>query len=257
MGGWLKLALCVGALVLLSGLGRAAAPGILETDPTGVDAPAVPPATEASTPESPPGVETEPGAGSASGWGSGIYVHVGGGTGGAIMSSDEITDLFGDGFGIGLGFHFSYSVATGFRNAAQFEVRRGDSAHTLRRNGLAGQQSIEIPMDYDFTEYVGKLNLLLLSKGNWRRGETALFLLAGTSEIRYLDEEKDGFRGNARVLGFEFATFARSGAAGVTLGLRRYDIEFDRITLFGQTVPFHVDASNWVLHTAITFGLAL
>ena len=82
-------------------------------------------------------------------------------------------------------------------------------------------------------------------------------MLGGTTEIEYLDEAGDGFKGGGTVYGLEFARIAPNGIATASLGIRRYGIEFDRITLFGQTVPFPIDASNWVLHTAVTFGLGL
>ncbi|MCA9759100.1 MAG: hypothetical protein KDA27_25125 [Candidatus Eisenbacteria bacterium] len=186
---------------------------------------------------------------------TGLYVHFGGGAGLAFMSSDDITELFGDQFTIGLGFHLSWSVALGFRNLVQAEIRRGDSAHTLRNNNIVTNTSVEIPMDYDYTEYVAKLNLLGLSRGNLRKGETSLFLLGGACDVEYLDEAKDGFKGNGSVIGMEFARFAPNGVAAVSLGVRRYGIEFDRITLFGQTVAFPANASNWVMHTAVTVGL--
>ena len=43
----------------------------------------------------------------------------------------------------------------------------------------------------------------------------------------------------------------------MTVGVRRYGISFDRITLLGQTLQLEADASNWVLHTAISLGLGL
>ncbi|MCA9756870.1 MAG: hypothetical protein KDA27_13785 [Candidatus Eisenbacteria bacterium] len=187
--------------------------------------------------------------------GTGLYAHFGGGAGLAFLSSDDITELFGDEFTIGLGFHLSWSVALGFRNLVQAEIRRGDSAHTLRNNNIVTNTSVEIPMDYDYTEYVAKLNLLGLSRGNIRKGETALFLLGGACEVEYLDEAKDGFKGSGSVIGMEFVRFAPNGVAAVSLGARRYGIEFDRITLFGQTVAFPANASNWVMHTAVTVGL--
>ncbi|MEZ4651885.1 MAG: hypothetical protein R3E97_24415 [Candidatus Eisenbacteria bacterium] len=186
---------------------------------------------------------------------TGLYVHFGGGAGLAFMSSDTITDLFDDQFTIGLGLHLSWSVALGFRNLAQAEIRRGDSAHTLRNNDIINNTTTEIPMDYDYTEYVAKLNLLVISKGNLSRGTTALFLIGGTCDVEYVDEAGDGIKGDGSVSGAEFTRFAPNGLAAVSLGVRRYGIEFDRITLFGQTVPFPADASNWVMHTSVTFGL--
>ncbi len=189
--------------------------------------------------------------------GSGLYFHFGGGSGMAILSSDGITSLFGDGVALGLGFDFSYSITCGYRNLAQLELRRGDSSHTIRRSGMFGQQpAIEIPMDYDFSEYVAKLNLLSIAQRNLARGEAALFVVAGTADISYLDKQDDGFRGNASVLGLEFARIAPNRRATASFGVRRYDVQFDRITLVGRTVPFDVAASNWVVHTALTVGLA-
>ena len=186
---------------------------------------------------------------------TGVYVHIGGGAGLALMSSDTITDLFGDQFAIGLGLHLSWSLAAGYRNLLQMEVRRGDSSHTLRDNNIVTNESVEIPMDYDFTEYVFKANLLALSSGNRAGRVSALFALGGTSSVEYLDEVGDGFKGDGTVLGLEYWRIAPSGALAITLGLRRYEIEFDQITLFGETVPVKVEASNYVLHTAVTFGL--
>ncbi|MFN8546983.1 MAG: hypothetical protein U0527_03185 [Candidatus Eisenbacteria bacterium] len=188
---------------------------------------------------------------------TGIYLHVGGGSGMGVMTSDGITSLFGDGIGIGVGFHFSYSFTGGFRNIAQVELRRGDSSHDIHGAGVFGQTpAVQIPMDYDFAEYVAKLNLLSVSPANLRGRTSALFVLAGTADVSYLDKQDDGFEGSGKVLGMEYTRFSPNGGATISLGVRRYDIQFDQITLLGHTIPYNVDASNWVLHTAMTFGFA-
>ena len=186
---------------------------------------------------------------------SGINLHAGVGCGLAIMTSDALTDLFNDEYGIGLGLHLSGSVGVGYRNYLQGEVRFGDSSHTLRDNNIVTNETTEIPMDYDFREVVLKANLLALSSGGRANPRNALFVLGGTTDIEYLDDAGDGFKGNALVLGLEYTRFAKLGS--ITVGIRRYDIEFDRITLGGAFGSVTIDASNWVLHTSYTVGVGL
>ncbi|MBK8232430.1 MAG: hypothetical protein IT349_04905 [Candidatus Eisenbacteria bacterium] len=187
--------------------------------------------------------------------GLGVYLHFGGGAGLALMSSDAITQLFGDGFGIEIGTHLSYSFSTGFRNQVQLEYRNGDSAHTLSSNNILTQQATEIPMDYDYSEYVGKVNLLLPSAENWKRRESALFVVVGTTKVKYLDKAKDGFKGTGTLLGMEYARFAPGGRACAAFGVRRYDIDFDRIILSGHSGRLALSARNWVFHTSISVGV--
>lgn len=189
--------------------------------------------------------------------GLGVYLHFGGGAGLALMSSDAITQLFGDGFGIEIGTHLSYSFSTGFRNQVQLEYRNGDSAHTLSSNNILTQQATEIPMDYDYAEWVAKVNLLLPSASNWRGRENALFVVIGKTEVNYLDKAKDGFKGSGSLLGLELAHFAPNSRACAAFGVRRYDIDFDRIILSGHTARLAVSARNWVFHTSISVGLGV
>lgn len=256
MGAW-KAAVCAAVLHIFTSTGVAAEtdaralPPDAAQDTTAVPAPAAL-AEDPTTPPQPTPTDTLPGRSK-----TGLYVHAGGGAGFGFMSSDAITDLFGDEFTIGIGLHFSASVAVGYRNLVQLEARVGDSSHTLRNNNIVTQVTTEIPMDYDFTEYVVKANLFGLTSGGRRGGQTALFVVVGAMQVEYLDEAKDGFKGGGTVFGLEIMRMAPNGAVTASLGLRRYGIEFDEITLAGQTIPVAADASNYVLHTALTVGLGL
>mgnify|MGYP000850509896 CR=1 FL=1 len=104
------------------------------------------------------------------------------------------------------------------------------------------------------------LALVLVGKAGWMTNALQAEMRSREQvdgRFRWLDKVDDGFRGDAKVYGLEYTRFAPSRKATVSLGLRRYDIEFDRITLLGRTVPYNVSASNWVFNTALTVGFAL
>lgn len=186
---------------------------------------------------------------------SSLNLHAGLGLGLALMTSDQLTEVFDDRFGIGIGMHLSASATVGLGHYLQAEFRRGDSSHTLRDNDLVNNVTTEIPMDYDFTEVVAKLNLFALSAGGRANPAKALFLVVGKVDVDYLDEAGDGFRGDGTIVGLEIGRFGPSASA--SFGIRRYGLTFNEISLEDFTVLTELDASNWVLHTSFSIGLGL
>jgi hypothetical protein len=187
------------------------------------------------------------------------YVHGGAGLGLSVFSSDDIRSMTGD-FKIDVwDFASSWNLVSGFRNILQFELRWGHSGHKFWTSDIGYSLSsgmtykeTDINMDFNFDDKVLKFNPIFWVPG--LDSSLAFFVLWGKSRVEYLDETRDGFKGDGDILGFEVAKISRcisySGCVKYTT------IKFDRGNFFHIPVQFNrvFEASHVEIVFNIQFG---
>ena len=189
-----------------------------------------------------------------------LYAHVGAGVGVGLLNSSEITDVAAADYGIGLGGSYSLLGRVGFRQVVQAEFRWGTESHPFRLVGLVsgGTQPFgildELEMDYDFTEWTGKLNPFF---SNPRRFSP--FVVVGRSKADFLNSDGEGFEGTGTIVGVEFIGITR--ALSITLGFKRHAMTFTAVTpeIYGATLDPTAEFSgaNWILDATFAFGVGM
>ncbi len=188
-----------------------------------------------------------------------VYIQVGADVGVGLLLSPEIKGLLNDDFGLGLGFHKAAVAVIGYQHYAQVEFRYGDSGHTMNNNQFVkgDLQTVEqIPMDYDYTEFVAKVNPLFGKKRS-----STIFLLAGIGHVEYFDTEGDGFTGSSLVFGIEvvqsLVTSKSKLVKSLVFGYRRQQITFETIQFFNIPLSTDIAANNNIIYVGGRIGLGI
>lgn len=183
-----------------------------------------------------------------------FYVHVGGAVAGEILSSEVISALVPD-YDVKYTISYALLARAGLGQVVQGEYRQGKGDHDLRLTGFfRGTIGVvdERRMDYEFSEWTVKFNPAFSEKRQF-----PAYLVAGQSEVDYLNEQGEGFRGSGTVLGIEFVGVTRN--LSVTFGVKRHGLSFDPVSLdfFGAPVQQDVSigAANWVIDFTIAAGM--
>ena len=186
------------------------------------------------------------------------YFHVFGGMGLSYLSYDKVKDLIGDDFGIGIGLPtWSYGIRGGIKHLVQVEYNFGDAAHDFNNNSIIPDvPSEQIKMDYDTKDLQIKVNPIFWRSETNRNGFTkAFFVVLGTGTVEWKDKNNDGFEGDSKIYGVEWAGISKNVSFG--LSFKKYDIEFDRTILLN--IPFDVKskASDWIFEMKVGVGLGI
>jgi hypothetical protein len=184
-----------------------------------------------------------------------LYVHAFGGAGFSYLSSDDITSLLGDEFGIGIGLPtWSYGIRGGFKNIIQLEYNIGIADHNFNNNSIIPDIPSEvIKMDYKTKDVQIKINPFF-----WRKTDTSArritswFLVAGKGDVEWFDTEGDGFTGTSTIYGIEYALLSKYVSG--SFSFKRYGIQFDETKLFGFTFKENSGASDYIMEVKIGFG---
>ncbi len=183
-----------------------------------------------------------------------FYGHLFGGAGFSFMSSDDITSLLEDDFGIGIGLpSWSYGIRCGFRHIAQIEYNFGKSHHNFNNNSIIKSiPSTVIKMDYDTKELQFKVNPFFWTTSVNSKGYTkAIFLVGGFGDVKWRDKDDDGFEGTSSIYGIEYALLSKHKS--LSFSFKRYGLEFDTTTLLGIPFDYKTNASDYIFE--IKFGL--
>ncbi len=187
-----------------------------------------------------------------------FYGHLFGGAGLSFMSSDDITSLLVDDFGIGIGLpSWSYGIRCGFRHIAQIEYNFGKSHHDFNNNSIIKSiPSTVIKMDYDTKEMQFKINPFFWKTSVTSKGFTKVFfLVGGFGDVEWRDKDDDGFEGTSSIYGIEYALLSKHKS--LSFSFKRYGIEFDKTTLLGIPFDHKTNASDYIFEIKFGFGTGI
>ena len=188
-----------------------------------------------------------------------VYLHLGGQVGLDVLSSSDIESVIGE-YTIGsLGFPVGLLGRVGIRNIIQVEVQELAASHNLRQLGFTGDDGFnntglgtvaEIKMKYKETAKVIKLNPRYWTYS--LRKPTGIFLVFGTEDVTYKDNDGDGWSGTSNIYGLEWIIIRRyvSGSAG----FRYSAINFDSNTI-ADWRNRDFAAGQYNIYFSVAFGL--
>ena len=184
-----------------------------------------------------------------------FYGHIGGGIGIDYFQSSDIENDFPGLTIINLGFPISGVLRAGYSNIIQVEYRKlfAGVDRTMETENQFESNQVEINTEFDQDDILIKINPVV---GGYHSDTSPFFIVLGLGNVEYKDDLGDGFEGNSKTIGVEWASFASKSKFLTTYGLKYITTDFDSGTipeLTGKTYK----ASDLVFDVTFSLGFSL
>jgi len=184
-----------------------------------------------------------------------FYGHIGGGIGIGFFQSSDIENVLPGLTIINVGFPISGVLRAGYSNIIQVEYRKlfAGADHTMETENQFSTTQIEIDTEFDQDDILFKINPLV---GGYHSDRSPFFIVLGMGNVEYKDDLGDGFEGNSKTIGVEWASFKNKSRFLTTYGLKYISTDFDGGTipaLTGETFK----ATDYVFDVTFSVGFSM
>lgn len=184
-----------------------------------------------------------------------FYGHVGGGIGIDYFQSSDIENALPGFTIINFGFPISGVLRAGYSNIIQVEYRKlfAGADHTIETENQFSTTQFEIDTEFDQDDILFKINPFF---GGYHSDRSPFFIMFGVGNVEYKDNLGDGFEGNSKTIGVEWASFKNKSRFLTTYGLKYISIDFDGGTipaLTGETF----NATDFVFDVTLSVGFSM